>query len=94
MNYYGRNVNRAYVFNNLADFAAGRVNQYVVRAPRAGGSYDDIPANYTLKNTGRRPRRHAGLQQPAPVQPAHHGAVRLRQHQAARQEAGAAALRL
>ncbi|KAG0950012.1 hypothetical protein G6F31_013846 [Rhizopus arrhizus] len=94
MNYYGRNVNGAYVFNNLADFAAGRVNQYVVRAPRAGGSYDDIPANYTLKNTGRRPRRHAGLQQPAPVQPAHHGAVRLRQHQAARQEAGAAALRL
>ncbi|MDG9988716.1 TonB-dependent receptor [Stenotrophomonas sp. GD04024] len=52
MNYYGRNVNGAYVFNNLADFAAGRVNQYVVRAPRAGGSYDDIPANYTLKNTG------------------------------------------
>ncbi|MEG8118233.1 Oar protein, partial [Xanthomonas hortorum pv. gardneri] len=26
--------------------------QYIVRAPRPGGSYDDIPAEYTLKNTG------------------------------------------
>lgn len=52
LNYYGRNVNGAYIFNTLADFEANRVNQYVVRAPRAGGSYDDIPAKYTLKNTG------------------------------------------
>ncbi len=52
LNYYGRNLNGVYVFNNLNDFAAGRVNQYIVRAPRPGGSYDDIPAEYTLKNTG------------------------------------------
>ncbi|MGN5531963.1 Oar protein [Xanthomonas hortorum pv. gardneri] len=52
LNYYGRNLNGAYLFNNLGDFAAGRVNQYIVRAPRPGGSYDDIPAEYTLKNTG------------------------------------------
>ncbi|WP_414495016.1 TonB-dependent receptor [Stenotrophomonas maltophilia] len=52
MNYYGRNINGVYVFNNLNDFAAGKINQYIVRAPRAGGSYDDIPAKYTLKNTG------------------------------------------
>ncbi|WMJ68601.1 carboxypeptidase regulatory-like domain-containing protein [Stenotrophomonas sp. 24(2023)] len=52
MNYYGRNVNGTYVFNNLNDFASGTINQYIVRAPRAGGSYDDIPAKYNLKNTG------------------------------------------
>ncbi|QKD87222.1 TonB-dependent receptor [Xanthomonas axonopodis pv. vasculorum] len=52
LNYYGRNLNGVYLFNNLNDFAAGRVNQYIVRAPRPGGSYDDIPAEYTLKNTG------------------------------------------
>ncbi len=52
LNYYGRNVNGAYTFANLNDFANNRPSQYVVRAPREGGSYDDIPAKYTLKNTG------------------------------------------
>lgn len=52
LNYYGRNLNGVYVFNNLADFEAGRINQYIVRAPREGGSYADIPAKYHLKNTG------------------------------------------
>lgn len=52
LNYYGRNLNGVYVFNNLADFEAGRINQYIVRAPRAGGTYADIPAQYHLKNTG------------------------------------------
>ncbi len=53
MNFYGRNLNGVYVFNNLNDFLAGRVNQYQLRAPRPnGGSYSDIPAAFTLKNTG------------------------------------------
>ncbi|MCO7399872.1 TonB-dependent receptor [Stenotrophomonas maltophilia] len=52
MNYYGRNLNGVYVFNNLDAFAAGTPSQYIVRAPQAGGSYSDIPAKFTLKNTG------------------------------------------
>ncbi|MET4614593.1 hypothetical protein ABIA71_000138 [Stenotrophomonas sp. 2619] len=52
LNYYGRNVNGAYSFASLNDFANNNPSQYIVRAPRAGGSYDDIPAKYTLKNTG------------------------------------------
>jgi len=52
MNYYGRNQNGSYVFNNLADFLAGTPNQYSIRVPRDDGSYDDIPAAFSLKNTG------------------------------------------
>lgn len=53
LNFYGRNLNGAYVFNNISDFENNRPNSYIVRAPRPdGGSYDDIPAYYTLKNTG------------------------------------------
>ncbi|MGV8932657.1 MAG: TonB-dependent receptor [Luteimonas sp.] len=53
LNFYGRNLNGAYVFNNVADFQSNAPASYVVRAPRPnGGSYADIPAEYTLKNTG------------------------------------------
>lgn len=53
LNFYGRNLNGVYVFNNIADFEANKPSNYQVRAPRPnGGSYDDIPAKYTLKNTG------------------------------------------
>ena len=51
-NYYGRNQNGTYVFNNLAAFVAGTPSSYIVRAPLAGGSYDDIAASYTQNNTG------------------------------------------
>ena len=52
LNFYGRNLNGVYVFANTAAFAAGTPTQYIVRAPVAGGSYADIPAEFTLKNTG------------------------------------------
>lgn len=53
MNFYGRNLNGVYTFNNLAAFVAGTPSQYIVRAPRPdGGSYSDVPADFTLKNTG------------------------------------------
>ena len=52
LNFYGRNLNGVWTFNTLEDFEAGRANQYQLRAPRAGGSYDDIPAEYELRNTG------------------------------------------
>ena len=53
MNFYGRNLNGVYEFNSLADFLAGKVNRYQLRAPRPnGGSISDIPATFTLKNTG------------------------------------------
>ncbi len=52
MNFYGRNLNGVYTFSNLNDFLAGKVNQYQLRAPRPGGSLSDIPATFTLKNTG------------------------------------------
>jgi len=52
MNYYGRNQNGSYEFNSLADFIAGRPNRYSVRTPRPGRDYSDIPAAFTLKNTG------------------------------------------
>lgn len=51
-NFYGRNLNGAYEFNSLADFQNRRVTSYSLRAPTAGGSINDIPAEYTLKNTG------------------------------------------
>ncbi len=52
LNFYGRAVNGVYSFNNLADFVAGTPSSYSIRAPRVGGNIDDIPAEYTLKNTG------------------------------------------
>jgi len=53
INFYGRDLNGTYTFNSLADFVAGNYTQYIVRAPRPnGGTYADIPAAYTQKNTG------------------------------------------
>lgn len=52
LNFYGRNLNGVYIFNTLADFQSGTPNTYQLRAPRSGGSIDDIPARYTLKNLG------------------------------------------
>lgn len=52
MNFYGRNLNGSYSFANLAAFQAGTPSSYSVRAPRPGGSYSDVPAEFTLKNTG------------------------------------------
>ncbi|HEU4773016.1 MAG TPA: carboxypeptidase regulatory-like domain-containing protein [Lysobacter sp.] len=52
LNFYGRDINGVYTFSSLADFEAGKVNRYDLRAPRAGGSYADIPAAYNFKNTG------------------------------------------
>ena len=52
MNFYGRNLNGVYDFNNLSDFLAGTPSRYQLRAPRPGGSRADIPANFNLKNTG------------------------------------------
>ena len=52
MNFYGRNLYGAYEFANLAAFEAGTPSAYQVRVPRAGGSLDDIPAKFHLKNTG------------------------------------------
>ena len=52
MNFYGRNLNGSYSFRNLAAFQAGTPSSYSVRAPRAGGSVADVPAEFTLKNTG------------------------------------------
>ena len=52
MNFYGRNLNGVYEFNSVEDFLNGRIARYQLRAPRAGGSRSDIPADFTLKNTG------------------------------------------
>jgi len=52
VNFYGRNLNGVYTFNSLADFQNNNPSQYQLRAPTAGGSIADIPAEYTLKNTG------------------------------------------
>ncbi|SBV35421.1 Oar protein [uncultured Stenotrophomonas sp.] len=52
MNFYGRNLNGVYTFSNLDAFLAGTPSQYQLRAPREGGSRADIPAEFTLKNTG------------------------------------------
>ncbi len=51
-NFYGRNLNGVYEFDNLAAFIAGTPARYQLRTPRADGSINDIPASYTLKNTG------------------------------------------
>jgi hypothetical protein len=53
LNFFGRNLNGVYVFNNIADFENNRPTSYIVRAPRPdGGSIADVPARYTIKNTG------------------------------------------
>ena len=52
MNFYGRNLNGVYEFASMADFLAGTPTRYQLRAPRADGSRDDIPATFNLKNTG------------------------------------------
>ncbi len=51
-NYYGRNQNGTYVFNNLQAFVNGTPNSYIVRAPLPGSSFEDIAAQYTQKNLG------------------------------------------
>ena len=51
-NYYGRNQNGYYRFTSLANFIAGNPSEYDYRAPLPGGSYADIPAEFTIKNTG------------------------------------------
>jgi hypothetical protein len=58
LNFYGRNLNGVYVFDCIqavdcdASFESGTPSNYQVRGPRPdGGSYDDIPAKYTIKNT-------------------------------------------
>jgi len=52
ISHLGRNINGAYAFNSLTDFQAGMASVYSVRTPRPEGSYADIPAAFTLKNTG------------------------------------------
>ncbi|MBB1116339.1 TonB-dependent receptor [Stenotrophomonas sp. W1S232] len=52
MNFYGRNLNGVYEFADMAAFLAGTPTRYQLRAPRPGGSRADIPAAFTLKNTG------------------------------------------
>ncbi len=53
LNFFGRNLNGVYVFDNIEDFEANAASSYIVRAPRPdGGTLADVPANYTLKNTG------------------------------------------
>ncbi len=52
MNFYGRNLYGAYDFRDLASFLTGTANGYQLRVPRPGGSLDDIPAKFHLKNTG------------------------------------------
>ncbi|WP_256843438.1 TonB-dependent receptor domain-containing protein, partial [Pseudomonas aeruginosa] len=44
--------NGVYEFNSVNDFLAGKASRYQLRAPRADGSRSDIPADFTLKNTG------------------------------------------
>src|SRR5690606_24382323 len=51
-NYYGRNQNGFYRFGSLQAFIDGNPREYAYREPLPGGSYDDIPAAFTLKNTG------------------------------------------
>ncbi len=51
-NYYGRNQNGTYRFASIDQFAAGNPREFDYRAPTPGGSYDDIPAQYQINNTG------------------------------------------
>jgi hypothetical protein len=52
LNFYGRDLNGVYTFASLEAFEAGEARQYQLRAPRPGGSRDDIPAAYNFENTG------------------------------------------
>ena len=52
LNFYGRDLNGAYTFGSIAAFEQGVATRYQLRAPRAGGSLSDIPAQYNFKNTG------------------------------------------
>lgn len=52
LNYYGRDIYGTYTFDSLEDFAAGTPFTYTLRTPRPGHGYDEIPAIYTMKNTG------------------------------------------
>lgn len=52
LNFYGRAVNGVYTFADIDAFRAGTPSNYQIRAPRPGGSINDIPAEYTLKNVG------------------------------------------
>lgn len=53
LNFFGRNLNGVYEFNSLAAFRAGTPARYIVRGPTAGGNIaTDVPAEYTLRNTG------------------------------------------
>ncbi len=51
-NYYGRNQNGFYRFANIDQFIAGNPREYAYRAPYPGGDYSDIPASFSIKNTG------------------------------------------
>src|SRR5690606_16409748 len=51
-NYYGRNQNGYYRFASVEEFEAGNPREYDYRAPRPGGSYADIPAQFEIGNTG------------------------------------------
>jgi len=52
MNYFGRDLFGVYAFSNLADFQAGKPRSYSIYVPRPDGSYADIPAIFTIRNTG------------------------------------------
>jgi len=53
LNFFGRNLNGVYTFNNIAAFENNTPSEYIVRAPRPdGGTRADVPAEYVLKNTG------------------------------------------
>ncbi len=52
LNFYGRDLNGVYTFASLEDFENNNPRQYQLRAPRPGGSRNDIPAAYNFTNTG------------------------------------------
>ncbi|NLG59828.1 MAG: TonB-dependent receptor, partial [Gammaproteobacteria bacterium] len=52
LNFYGRDLNGVWTFDSIEDFEAGNARQYQLRAPRPGGSRDDIPAAYSFENLG------------------------------------------
>jgi len=52
MNFFGRNTSGVYAFSSLADFQAGRPRSYSIHVPRPGRTMDDIPAIFTIRNTG------------------------------------------
>ncbi len=52
LNFFGRNLFGVWTFPSLDAFAAGRPSNYIVRTPRPGGSFDDIPAAFEADNLG------------------------------------------